>query len=209
MNFEAYYLLYALAGYLVGSISTAIITCKIMGLEDPRNVGSNNPGATNVLRHGGKKAAIITLIGDMLKGLLPVAVVTQVEPAGAAIAATGLGALLGHIYPVYYGFKGGKGVATYYGVLLGFNWITGLLALAIWLAAALLFKISSLSALISALAAPFVLWYFTRSIELSAMLSLMTLLLFWRHRSNIRNIIEGKEHKIGPKKKTESTDEHR
>ena len=108
-----------------------------MGLDDPRSVGSNNPGATNVLRHGGKKAAIITLIGDMLKGLVPVIAVTMIEPAAAAIALTGLGAFLGHVFPVYYGFKGGKGVATYYGVLLGFSWVAGIAALLIWLLAAL------------------------------------------------------------------------
>ena len=199
MNFELYYLLYALAGYLVGSISTAIITCKLLGLKDPRSVGSKNPGATHVLRHGGKKAAIINLFGDMLKGLLPVVVVSQFEPVNAAIAVTGLGAFLGHVYPLYYGFKGGKGVATYYGALLGFNWITGVIALAIWLGTAFIFKISSLSALISVLAAPFILWHFTQSTELAVTLGLMTLLLYWRHRSNIRNIIEGKENKIGPK----------
>ena len=158
MTFEFHYLIYGLAGYLIGSISTAIITCKLMGLEDPRSVGSNNPGATNVLRHGGKKAAIITLIGDMLKGLVPVILVTIIEPAATAIALTGLGAFLGHVYPVYYGFKGGKGVATYYGVLLGFSWITGIAALLVWLLTALISKISSLSALMSALCAPFILW---------------------------------------------------
>ena len=203
MNFEIHYLIYALAGYLVGSVSTAIITCKLMGLEDPRSVGSNNPGATNVLRHGGKKAAIITLIGDMLKGLVPVIAVTMVEPAAGAIALTGLGAFLGHVFPVYYGFKGGKGVATYYGVLLGFSWVAGIAALLIWLLTAFVSKISSLSALVSALSAPFVLWYSSHSPELTVILGLMTALLFWRHRSNIRNIIEGKEHKIGVKKKAE------
>jgi glycerol-3-phosphate acyltransferase PlsY len=203
MNFEIHYILYALAGYLVGSVSTAIITCKLMGLEDPRSVGSNNPGATNVLRHGGKKAAIITLIGDMLKGLAPVIAVTMIEPAAAAIAITGLGAFLGHVFPVYYGFKGGKGVATYYGVLLGFSWMAGIAALLIWLLTAFVSKISSLSALFSALSAPFILWYSSHSPELTVILGLMTALLFWRHRSNIRNIIEGKEHKIGVKKKAE------
>jgi glycerol-3-phosphate acyltransferase PlsY len=203
MNFEIHYLLYALAGYLVGSVSTAIITCKLMGLEDPRSVGSNNPGATNVLRHGGKKAAIITLIGDMLKGLVPVIAVTMIEPAAAAIAITGLGAFLGHVFPVYYGFKGGKGVATYYGVLLGFGWIAGIAALLIWLLTAFVSKISSLSALFSALSAPFILWYSSHSPELTIILGLMTALLLWRHRSNVRNIIEGKEHKIGVKKKAE------
>ena len=200
MNFEIHYLIYALAGYLVGSVSTAIITCKLMGLEDPRSVGSNNPGATNVLRHGGKKAAIITLIGDMLKGLVPVIAVTMVEPAAGAIALTGLGAFLGHVFPVYYGFKGGKGVATYYGVLLGFSWVAGIAALLIWLLTAFVSKISSLSALVSALSAPFVLWYSSHSPELTVILGLMTALLFWRHRSNVSNIIDGKEHKIGVKK---------
>ena len=203
MNFEIHYLIYALAGYLVGSVSTAIITCKLMGLEDPRSVGSNNPGATNVLRHGGKKAAIITLIGDMLKGLVPVIAVTMIEPAAGAIALTGLGAFLGHVFPVYYGFKGGKGVATFYGVLLGFSWMAGIAALLVWLLTAFVSKLSSLSALVSALSAPFILWYSSHSPELTLMLGLMTALLFWRHRSNVRNIIDGKEHKIGVKKKVE------
>ena len=203
MNFEIHYLIYALAGYLVGSVSTANITCKLMGLEDPRSVGSNNPGATNVLRHGGKKAAIITLIGDMLKGLAPVIAVTMIDPAAGAIALTGLGAFLGHVFPVYYGFKGGKGVATYYGVLLGFSWMAGIAALLVWLLTAFVSKISSLSALVSALSAPFILWYSSHSPELTLMLGLMTALLFWRHRSNVRNIIDGKEHKIGVKKKLE------
>lgn len=203
MNFEIHYLIYALAGYLVGSVSAAIITCKLMGLEDPRSVGSNNPGATNVLRHGGKKAAIITLIGDMLKGLVPVIVVKMIEPAAGAIALTGLGAFLGHVFPVYYGFKGGKGVATFYGVLLGFSWMAGIAALLIWLLTAFVSKISSLSALVSALSAPLVLWYSSHSPELTVILGLMTALLFWRHRSNVSNIIDGKEHKIGVKKKPE------
>jgi glycerol-3-phosphate acyltransferase PlsY len=203
MNFEFHYLIYALAGYLVGSVSTAIITCKLMGLQDPRNVGSHNPGATNVLRHGGKKAAIITLIGDMLKGLVPVTVVSLTEPAAVAIAATGLGAFLGHLFPVYYGLKGGKGVATYYGVLAGFNWVAGIAALMIWLLTALISKISSLSALVSALLAPAILWQLSRSPELSLTLLAMTALLYWRHRSNIQNMITGKEHKIGVKKDSE------
>ncbi len=203
MNLETHYLIYALAGYLIGSISAAITTCKLMGLKDPRSIGSTNPGATNVLRHGGKKAAIITLIGDMLKGLLPVIAVTVIEPAAMAIALTGAGAFLGHIFPVYYRFQGGKGVATYYGVLLGFSWITGIAALLIWLLTALLTKISSVSALVSALCAPFILWHISGSAELSATLGLMTLLLYWRHRSNIRNVIAGKEHRIGVKKAPE------
>ena len=203
MNFELHYVFYALAGYLVGSISTAILTCKLMGLPDPRSVGSRNPGATNVLRHGGKKAAIITLLGDMLKGLVPVSAVTVLNPAPAAIAVAGLGAFLGHIYPVYYRFKGGKGVATYFGVLVGFNWMAGLAAMLIWLLTAAVTRLSSLSALVSALLAPFALWQLSRLPELSVTLAMMSLLLYWRHRSNIRNIIEQKEHKIGVKKELE------
>lgn len=201
MNFELHYLIYALAGYLVGSVSTAIITCKLMGLQDPRRVGSHNPGATNVLRHCGKKAAIITLIGDMLKGLIPVLAVTAIEPVAGAVAVTGLGAFLGHVYPIYYGLKGGKGVATYFGVLAGFNWIAGLAAISIWLLTALVTRISSLSALVSALFAPAVLWQVSRSPEISVTLVLMSLLLYWRHRSNIQNIIQHKENKIGVKDK--------
>jgi glycerol-3-phosphate acyltransferase PlsY len=203
MNFELHYFVYALAAYLVGSVSTAIITCKLMGLQDPRSIGSHNPGATNVLRHGGKKAAIITLIGDMLKGLVPVIAVTLIEPAPTAIAVAGLGAFLGHIYPIYYGLKGGKGVATYFGVLAGFNWITGIAALAIWLLTALVTKISSLSALVSALLAPAILWKTSQSPALGLILTLMSVLLYWRHRSNIQNILQGKEHKIGVKKHPE------
>lgn len=200
MHFEPVYLVYALAAYLLGSISTAIITCKLMGLEDPRGVGSNNPGATNVLRHGGKKAAIITLLGDMLKGLLPVIVVSRLDPAAEALAITGVAAFLGHLYPLYYHFRGGKGVATFYGVMLGFNWIIGLSALAVWLLVALVFRISALSALVSALASPFIVWYFTSSEVVIAATVFMTVLLFWRHRSNITNMLEGKEHRIGVKK---------
>jgi len=203
MNFDPFYLLYALAGYLTGSISTAIITCKLMGLKDPRGVGSNNPGATNVLRHGGKKAAIITLIGDMLKGLLPVLVVHQLHTEAAtmaiALAITGAGAFLGHLYPLFFNFKGGKGVATFYGVLLGFNWVAGLTAVAVWLLIALVFKISAMAALGSALSAPFIIWYFTGSEVLIATTVLMAVLLYWRHRSNIKNILSGTEDKIGVK----------
>jgi glycerol-3-phosphate acyltransferase PlsY len=203
MNFELHYLVYALAGYLVGSVSSAIITCKLMGLKDPRSVGSHNPGATNVLRHGGKKAAIITLIGDMIKGWAPVAAVTLIEPAPAAIAVTGLGAFLGHIYPIFYGLKGGKGVATYLGVLVGFNWMTGVAALLIWLLTAVVTRISSLSALVSTLLAPLIIWQITQSPQLSLTLALMSIVLYWRHRSNIQNIIHGTEHKIGVKKHPE------
>ena len=190
-------ILFAVLAYVIGSFSTAIITCKIMGIEDPRTTGSNNPGATNVLRHGGKKAAIITLFGDMLKGLIPVLVVSQLQLEAPVIALVGLFALLGHVFPVYYGFKGGKGVATYYGVILGMDWQVGLIALAIWLAVAALLKISSLSALISIFATPFLIWYFSQSIELTAAVALMSIIVFWRHQKNIKSLLQGSENKIG------------
>lgn len=190
-------LLFCSLAYLIGSFSTAIITCKLMGLEDPRKTGSNNPGATNVLRHGGKKAAIITLIGDMVKGLIPVLVVLQFHTDNLLIGLVGLFALLGHIFPVYYHFRGGKGVATYYGVILGINWQVGLIVLAIWLLAAKLLKISSLSALISIFLTPLVLWYFSPSVELCSAVAAMSLFVFWRHQRNIKSLLQGTEVKIG------------
>ncbi len=196
MEYYLNIILFAGLSYLIGSISTAIITCKIMGLEDPRKVGSNNPGATNVLRHGGKKAAIITLLGDMLKGLIPVLVIIQLQADTLTVALVGLFALLGHIFPIFYRFKGGKGVATYYGVILGINWLVGLIALAIWLTMAALFKISSLSALVSIFLAPFVLWHFSQSAELTGAAALMSIIVFWRHQSNIKHLIQGTEERI-------------
>lgn len=189
-------ILFVALAYLIGSFSTAIITCKIMGLEDPRKTGSNNPGATNVLRHGGKKAAIITLLGDMLKGLIPVLLIIQFQADTLTVALVGLFALLGHIFPVYYGFKGGKGVATYYGVILGINWLIGLIAIAIWLIMAALLKISSLSALISIFLTPFILWHFSQSVELTSSVALMSMLVFWRHKKNIKSLLQGSEEKI-------------
>ena len=190
-------ILFAGLAYLVGSFSTAIITCKILGIDDPRQTGSNNPGATNVLRYGGKKAAIITLLGDMLKGLIPVLIAVQLQATMLTIALTGLFALLGHVFPIYYGFKGGKGVATFYGVILGINWQLGLIAITIWLVVAALFKISSLSALVSIFITPFALWYFSPSIELTSAVALMSIIVFWRHTKNIQQLLQGKENKIG------------
>ena len=193
MSFDPNYIIFALAAYLLGSISTAIITCKLMGLEDPRGVGSHNPGATNVLRTGGKKAAIITLLGDMLKGLLPVLVVQQLQADAFALAITGVSAFLGHLYPLYYRFKGGKGVATFYGVLLGINWMIGLAAIVVWGLVMLLFRISGLSALISATSSPFIVWYLDGSEVLVIATTFMAILLIWRHRSNIREMIQNKK----------------
>lgn len=193
-------LFFSVFAYLLGSISSAIITCKLMGLKDPRTTGSRNPGATNVLRLGGKKAAIITLLGDMLKGLVPVLIASQFGVDNLTLALVGFLAFLGHIFPLYYGFKGGKGVATYFGVILGINWQVGLIALIIWLIVALLLKISSLSALVSMFLTPFVLWYFTHSVELTVAVIVMSIIAFWRHTSNILALISGKEDKIKSKK---------
>ena len=141
-------------GYLFGSISTAILTCKLMGLPDPRTEGSGNPGATNVLRLGGKQAAFLTLCGDMLKGLVPVLVGHALHATPFILAATALAAFLGHLYPVFFSFQGGKGVATALGVLFGLYWPVGLSVAGIWLLMAFLFRISSLSALTAMLLAP-------------------------------------------------------
>ena len=194
-------LAFSLFGYLLGSVSTSIITCKIMGLPDPRTVGSNNPGATNVLRAGGKKAAAITLVGDMLKGFIPVTLAVAMAAPSEVVAAAGLSAFLGHIYPVYYGFKGGKGVATLLGVLLGTHWMMGAGAIAIWLAMAFSFRYSSLSALVAALFSPLIAWLVTHSAAIALTTTIMAVLLYWRHRSNIANLLAGKESKIGAKKK--------
>ena len=185
------------AAYLMGSISSAIIVCRIMGLPDPRTEGSNNPGATNVLRIGGKKAAAITLFGDMLKGLIPVACVHLFSDSAQLLALTAMAAFLGHLYPVFFGFKGGKGVATALGVQLGIHWLLGLSVAAIWLFMAKGLKISSLAALVSMALAPVIIWLVWPSPELLVMQIIMTILLFWRHRSNIQNLISGEESKIG------------
>jgi len=190
---------FALFSYLLGSISTAIITCKLMGLSDPRTVGSNNPGATNVLREGGKKAAAITLAGDMLKGLVPVLVAVLTEMPTDVIAVAGLAAFLGHLYPVYTHFKGGKGVATILGVLLGTHWLLGLSIIGIWLAMAATFRYSSLSALVAASTAPVLTWFITQSPAITTSVVVMAALLIWRHRSNIKNLLSGAENKIGQK----------
>ncbi len=185
-----------LFAYLLGSVSSAIIVCKAMGLPDPRTEGSNNPGATNVLRLGGKKAAAITLLGDSLKGFIPVLTsnLLQVEPL--ILAGVALAAFLGHCYPVFFGFKGGKGVATALGCQFGLGWqIGGAIAL-IWLFMAKVVRISSLSALVSMALAPLVVWLFWPAPELVIMQVVMSIILFWRHRSNIQRLLSGEEGRI-------------
>ncbi len=183
--------------YLLGSISSAVVVCRLMGLPDPRTQGSNNPGATNVLRIGGKKAAAVTLVGDSFKGLIPMLAGHLLGAGPEVLAATGLAAILGHLYPVFFGFRGGKGVATALGVQFGLWWPIGLTVAAMWLFVAKVLRISSLSALVSMALAPLVVWFFWPEPILLGMQILISLLLFWRHRSNIANLISGKEGKIG------------
>jgi glycerol-3-phosphate acyltransferase PlsY len=185
--------------YFIGSVSTAIITCKILRKPDPRTVGSKNPGATNVLRHAGKKAAIITLLGDSLKGLIPVAIGHALGLDWGWLVSIGLAAFLGHLYPVFYGFKGGKGVATAMGIYLGLHPLAGVAVLVTWIAVAFAFNMSSLSALVATLLAPFYFYWVSGSIPLLVGLLLITALIYWRHRSNIQNILDGSEGKISKK----------
>ena len=182
--------------YLLGSVSSAIIVCRLMGLPDPRTQGSNNPGATNVLRIGGKKPAAITLLGDSLKGFFPMLAAHLLDATPMVLALTGLAAFLGHLYPVFFGFKGGKGVATALGVQFGLHWGVGVGVGLIWLFMAKVVNISSLSALVSMAVAPLIVWLIWPAPELVAMQVIVTLILFWRHRSNIQKLISGTEGKI-------------
>jgi len=183
-------------GYLFGSISTAIIVCRLMGLPDPRTQGSHNPGATNVLRIGGKKAAAITLAGDALKGLLPVLLAQVYALHPSQLGVVGFAAFLGHLYPIFFSFRGGKGVATAFGAIMGISWIAGIAVLTTWLLMAKVFKISSLSALTAACLAPLYIWYATHESSLVVIITLMSAMLIIRHRSNIQNLLRGKEDKL-------------
>ena len=183
--------------YLMGSLSSAIIVCRLLGLPDPREQGSGNPGATNVLRFGGKKVAIVVLLGDALKGLIPVLIGHALDAPGWVLAGIGLAAFLGHLYPVFFRFEGGKGVATSLGVWLGLSWVVGGLVILTWVAVAFISRISSLSALVAALAAPFYVMWWMGDIYLAGASALMTALLFWRHRANIQRLRAGTESRIG------------
>lgn len=188
-------------GYLFGSISTAIIVCKLMGLPDPRSIGSRNPGATNVARIGGKRAAALTLAGDLLKGLIPVLIARALQADAVVLAGTALAAFLGHLYPLFFGFQGGKGVATALGVVYGLYWPIGLLTTAVWLAMALLFRYSSLAALTATLVMPAWFYWLLPQPPIIIAMVILTVLLFWRHRSNIANLRNGTEGRISFGKK--------
>ena len=195
--------------YLIGSLSFAVIVSSIMGLNDPRTYGSGNPGATNVLRSGSKKAAALTLLLDAVKGLIPVLLVKYIGPDyglhEGTLALVAIAAFLGHLFPIFFKFKGGKGVATALGVLLGLSGWLGLLVLLTWLLVALTTRYSSLAALIAAIMAPVyyvllggVLWDYDKPVLLTVIA--MSALLLWRHAENINRLLKGQESKIGSKK---------
>lgn len=188
----------AVAAYLLGSLSAAILVCRVMRLPDPRTVGSNNPGATNVLRVGGKLPAALALLGDGLKGFLPVFVASMFFEHQPTIALVGLAAFLGHIYPVFFDFRGGKGVATALGVLLGADLTIGALALLTWLATSLTFRRSSLAALVTFVLVPLFFLVKGESVFACAFV-IICVILFWTHRSNVSRLIAGEEPMIGKK----------
>jgi acyl phosphate:glycerol-3-phosphate acyltransferase len=185
------------AAYLLGSISTAVLICRLYGLEDPRTLGSGNPGATNVLRTGSRSAALLTLIGDLMKGLGPVLFARGLEAGETVVGLTAIAAFLGHLFPVYHNFKGGKGVATGLGVLLGIDWITGLFTFVVWLLVAAASRISSLAALVAALSAPVLVYFVEPRLWLPGCTVLISGLLIWRHQRNIQNLLQGTEPRFG------------
>ena len=192
-----------IAAYLIGSLSFAVIVSKYYGMDDPRTYGSGNPGATNVLRSGKKKAAALTLLGDALKGLVAVILARCLQDAlnlsDIAIAAVAVAALVGHMWPLFFGFKGGKGVATALGVLLALSPAMALVCAAIWLVMAFGFKVSSLAALAATVAAPLVAFWLMPYPSWAWATVVIAVLVLYRHKSNIQNLLQGKEGKIGDK----------
>jgi glycerol-3-phosphate acyltransferase PlsY len=196
-------ILFTIAAYLIGSISFAVVVSKVMGLNDPRTYGSGNPGATNVLRSGNKKAAIATLIGDAAKGWLAVWLALRFEHqfdlGDVGVALVALAVFVGHLWPVFFRFEGGKGVATALGVLLGINPWLGLATLVTWLVVAYAFRYSSLAALVAAVFAPFYYGLLFGADPIFFAVVVMSALLLVRHGKNISNLIAGKESRIGSK----------
>lgn len=186
-------------GYLLGSIPFGIVLTRLSGGPDLRGIGSGNIGATNVLRTGNKKLAAATLAGDMLKGTAAVLLAGYLLGGREAALLAGLGAFLGHIFPVWLNFRGGKGVATYIGVLIGLKFSIALVFAALWLSVAYLSRYSSLSALIASLLAPLLLWFWVGDVRAATIMGLLTVLLWIMHRTNIARLIAGSEGKIGQK----------
>ncbi|HED12859.1 MAG TPA: glycerol-3-phosphate 1-O-acyltransferase [Gammaproteobacteria bacterium] len=183
-------------GYLLGSLSSAVIICRLMGLPDPRSSGSGNPGATNVLRFGNKLAAVLTLIGDLLKGLAPVLVARWLDAGVLIIAATATAAFLGHLFPLFFQFKGGKGVATAFGVYLALDLRLAMALLATWMIIAFASRYSSLAALSAAVLAPVYVYLISHQVAYVVTTTLIAILILWRHQSNIQRLQAGQEDKI-------------
>jgi len=197
-------IVFVIAAYLLGSISFAVITSKLFGLADPRTYGSGNPGATNVLRSGKKAAAALTLFGDAAKGWLAVFLALQFALSDVQVALVALAVFLGHLFPVFLRFKGGKGVATALGVLLALDVWLGLGGLATWLLTAAVFRLSSLSALVAAVATPVYAMLLGLPREWVLASGIILMLLIWRHKKNIQNLLAGKEPRIGKRSATAS-----
>ena len=189
------------AAYLIGSLSFVVIVSKFYGLDDPRSYGSGNPGATNVLRSGRKKAAALTLLGDALKGLVAVLLARWLQShfglADEVVAAVAIAVLAGYMWPLFFGFKGGKGVATALGVLLALSWPVALICAAVWLIMAFGLKISSLAALTATVISPLAAMFLVQQPSWQAAIAVIAALVLLRHRSNIQNLLSGKESKIG------------
>ena len=194
-------ILVVVLAYLLGSLSFAVIVSKAMGMADPRSYGSGNPGATNVLRSGKKKAAVLTLLGDALKGLVAVVIAKCLWDAGhiteATVAWVSVAVLVGHMWPVFFGFKGGKGVATAVGVLFALSWPVALICTIVWLIMAFGLKISSVAALVATVLSPVLAWYFIDEASWCWAILVIAVLVLYRHKSNIQNLLSGKETKIG------------
>ena len=184
------------SAYLLGSVSAAIIVCKTLGLSDPRTGGSGNPGTTNVMRLYGKKAAFLTLVGDIFKGIIPVLLAKVIVNSEFIIAICGLAAFLGHIFPIYFKFEGGKGVATLIGILFATHWLLGVSYIITWILTALIFRYSSLAALIAALPIPIYSYFIEHNNQYTISFAVIAIILFWRHKHNIYNLLNGKEDKI-------------
>ena len=193
-------LFYVILGYLFGSVCSAVIVCRLFSLPDPQTEGSKNPGATNVLRIAGKKYAIIVLITDMLKGFLPVFLANLLGAGPTALGFICLAAVLGHMYPVFFKFKGGKGVATALGALLGFHWLLGSLVIATWLVVALISRYSSLASVIAIVLAPFYSLYVIQNPSAFIPLGLMMMFVVYKHHGNLTRLMDGTEPKIKLKK---------
>ncbi len=193
------YLILVGLAYLFGSISSAIILCRIAGYPDPRRQGSGNPGASNILRLYGKKAAAITLAGDLLKGLLPLLIGRALQVPEVILASLGVAAFLGHLYPIFFQFEGGKGVATFIGILYGLAWPAGVAFMFVWVVIAATFRYSSLSALVATALSPALVFIMVPSYAYLTATLLMAGFIFWRHQANIRKLLSGTERKIGSK----------